>query len=170
RSALARGTAALALAADDLRANGRAVPAIARLDRAADRLARAERGSAWSAGLADAIVVLACSALAVAVPLLAGDLMAEFACVIARLAVAAIEPLSGLATACHRGPALRELARRIAPLAEDPPAVMTGSTPVPRPVTTVALDDVAAAYPGQDTPVFRGVTGEVARGEWLVVS
>lgn len=170
RSALARGTAALALAADDLRANGRAVPAIARLDRAADRLARAERGSAWSAGLADAIVVLACSALAVAVPLLAGDLMAEFACVIALLALAAIEPLSGLANACHRVPALRELARRIAPLAEDPPAVMTGSTPVPRPVTTVALDDVAAAYPGQDTPVFRGVTGEVARGEWLVVS
>ncbi|GGO66392.1 ABC transporter [Microbacterium nanhaiense] len=170
RSALARGTAALALAADDLRANGRAVPAIARLDRAGERLARAERGSAWSAGLADAVILLCCSALAAAVPVLAGGLAAEFACVVALLALAAVEPLSGLANACHRVPALRELARRIAPLADEPPAVMTGRTPVPRPVSSVALDDVAAAYPGQDVPVFRHVSGEVAPGEWLVVS
>ncbi|GGF42781.1 glutathione/cysteine ABC transporter permease/ATPase [Microbacterium sorbitolivorans] len=170
RSALARGTASLALAADDLRANGRAVPAIARLDRAADRLARAERGSAWCAGLADAVVVLACSALAAGAPLLAGGLAAEFACVVALLALAAVEPLTGLVGACHRLPALRELALRIAPLAEDPTPVMTGETPIPRPVSSVVLDDVAAAYPGQAVPVFRHVSGEVAPGEWLVVS
>jgi ATP-binding cassette subfamily C protein CydCD len=170
RSALVRGTASLALAADDLRANGRAIPAIARLDRAADRLARAERGSAWSAGLADAVVVLFCSALAAAAPVLAGGLAAEFACVVALLALAAVEPLSAFVGACHRVPALRELARRIAPLADEPPAVMTGTTPVPRPISSVALDDVAAAYPGQDAPVFRHVTGEAGPGEWLVVS
>ncbi|HLT68038.1 MAG TPA: thiol reductant ABC exporter subunit CydC [Microbacterium sp.] len=170
RSALARGTASLALAADDLRANGRAVPAIARLDRAAERLAAAERRAAWSAGLADAVVVLCCSALAAGAAILAGDLAAEFVCVVALLALAAVEPLSGLVGSCHRLPALRELAQRIAPLTEEPPAVMTGTTPVPRPISSVALDDVAAAYPGQETPVFRHVTGEATPGEWLVVS
>ena len=60
RSVLVRGTSALATAADELRANGSSLPAVARLDRTG-RATRAERSAAppGPPGLGSAIVVFA---------------------------------------------------------------------------------------------------------------
>ncbi len=170
RSTLVRGTAALSAAADELRANGTAPVALARLDQAGARLARAERQSAWAAGLGGGVVTLATSLLAVFVPVASTGVAAELVCVIALLALAALEPLEGLVAGGHRVPALREVVRRIAPLIDAPDPVSTGSAPAPHPVDELALTDVAATYPGRTTPVFRGVTGSARAGEWLVVS
>ena len=170
RSVLVRGTSALATAADELRANGTGIPAIARLDRTAARLARAERGSAWSTGLGSAIVVFACSVLAVAVPTMSVGTSGELACVIALLALAATEPLEEFVQAGHRIPALSEVSRRVSPLASAPKPVSTGTAPAPVPVRELALNDVAARYPGMDQAVFRGVNGSVRAGGWLVVA
>ncbi|MTE24674.1 thiol reductant ABC exporter subunit CydC [Microbacterium sp. ZXX196] len=170
RSALVRGTAALASAADDLRANGIAGSAVARLEVAGARLAAAERRNAWSAGLGSAIVVLAASALAVVVPAVSVGAPAELVCVVALLALAAVEPLEGLVAAAHRLPTLREVVRRLSPLMAAPTPVSSGTAEAPRPVREVALAGVAAQYPGQADPVFRGVTGTARAGAWLVVS
>lgn len=170
RSVLVRGTSALATAADELRANGSSLPAVARLDRTGARLARAERGSAWSAGLGSAIVVFACSALAVAVPTMSVGTPGELACVVALLALAATEPLEEFVQAGHRLPALSEVSRRVSPLAAQPEPVSTGTAPAPVPVRELVLSGVAAAYPGTDGSVFRGASGSVRAGGWLVVS
>ena len=170
RSTLVRGTAALATAADDLRANGVAHPAVTRLDQVGARLARAERWGSLGAGLGSAVAVFACSALAAWAPLLSPATPAELACVIALLALAAVEPIDELIVACHRIPALREVARRIAPLLTMPRPVSTGTAPAPRPVTRLEIDGVAATYPGRSEPVFSGLSGSVGTGEWLVVT
>ncbi|WP_197517501.1 thiol reductant ABC exporter subunit CydC [Microbacterium karelineae] len=170
RSALVRGTTALAAASDELRANGVSLPAVARLDRAGSRLAQAEKRAAWAAGLGGAVVVLAASTLAIVVAPLSTGSPAELACVVALLALAAVEPLEGLVAAAHRIPALREVARRLAPLTTPPQPVSTGTDPAPTPVRELALRGVAAKYPGTDEPVFRHVTGTAQAGDWLVVS
>src|SRR5690606_19857943 len=73
RSDIIRGTAALAASAGDLRANGVAGVALARLDRAAEKLARAEQPAAWAAGLGAAVVTLATTLPAGGVPPAATD-------------------------------------------------------------------------------------------------
>ncbi|WP_110590259.1 thiol reductant ABC exporter subunit CydC [Microbacterium suaedae] len=170
RSALVRGTSALASAADELRANGVSLPAVARLDRAGSRLAQAERRAAWASGLGSAVVVFAASSLAAAIAPLSLGVPAELACVVALLALAAVEPLEGFVAAGHRVPALREVARRLAPLTTPPEPVSTGTASAPHPVRELALQNVAAKYPGTDGPVFRHISGSARAGDWLVIS
>ncbi|GAA3670290.1 thiol reductant ABC exporter subunit CydD [Microbacterium marinilacus] len=170
RSAIVRGTAALSAAAADLRGNGVADRALDTLAEADTRLALAERRVAWAAGLGTAVVVLATTLLAVAVPVLAPGSRAELACVIALLALAALEPLADLVAAAHRLPALREIRSRIAPLLADPPSVQAGAVVPRRPVRELRLDGLAARYPGTETDVFGGVEGTARAGEWLVVA
>ncbi|MGI6877418.1 thiol reductant ABC exporter subunit CydC [Microbacterium sp. gxy059] len=170
RSALVRGTSALASASDELRANGVAGPALARLDRAGGRLARAERRTAWSAGLASAIVTFATSLLAAIVAPVAQASAAELVCVVALLALAALEPLEGLVSGARRIPALTAVARRLTPLMDAPDPVLAGREEAPDPVREISLASVAASYPGRTEPVFRDVTGTVRTGEWLIVS
>jgi ATP-binding cassette subfamily C protein CydCD len=167
RSALVRGTAALSSAADDLRANGVADRALAVLADADARLARAERRVSWGAGLGTAVVVLASTLLAVTTPLLSGGSPAELACVIALLALAALEPLADLVAASHRLPALGAVRGRIAPLLEEPPVAVSGTSVPADPIRELALDGLGARY--GETDVFAGLDGVARAGEWLVV-
>ncbi|MGW8484487.1 thiol reductant ABC exporter subunit CydC [Microbacterium sp. NPDC055903] len=169
RSDIVRGTAALADAADDLRGNGVEEVALDRLDAAAHRLSRAENGAAWSAGLGGAVITLAAAALAAVVPALAGDLPAEFACVVALLSLAMIEPLTGLVSAVHRIPLLRALLRRIDPVLRPAPPVPWGDGEPDAAVAEVVLDDVTVRYAGAAMPAVDGVTGTARRGRWLVL-
>ncbi|WP_345751757.1 thiol reductant ABC exporter subunit CydC [Microbacterium rhizophilus] len=173
RSALARGTAALVAAADDLRANGVAGRALATLDDADARLVRAERRVAWGVGLGTAVVVLATTLLAVSVPVLSAGAPAELVCVISLLSLTALEPLADLVAAGHRLPALGEVRARLAPLLHAPvdpigpnPGPNRGSSGRQR-VGELALDGLAARY--GEVEVFAGIDGVARAGEWLVV-
>jgi len=171
RSAIVRGTAALADAADDLRGNGEApvAAALARLDGTAARLARAERSAAWGSGTGLAVATLATSLLAIAPAVLAPQLPAERLAVVALLALAALEPVGALVGAVHRLPALRAVLRGLGPVLEPVPPALTGDVAPADSVRSLVLDDVAARYPGTDRPVFEGLSGAAAAGEWLVV-
>ncbi|MBP2436733.1 thiol reductant ABC exporter subunit CydC [Microbacterium amylolyticum] len=170
RSALVRGTSALAAASDDLRGGGATTPALARLEMAGERLATAERRQARSAGAASAVVAFATSLLAVAVPLVSPGMPAELICVVALLALAAFEPLDALVSGAQRIPALREVVRRIAPLLDAPAPVSSGTASAPTPLDELRLDGVAATYSGRSEPVFLDATATVKTGEWLIVS
>ncbi|WP_082542928.1 thiol reductant ABC exporter subunit CydC [Microbacterium sp. Root53] len=169
RSALVRGTASLAAAADDLRANAAADAALSVLAEADARLADAERRVAWASGAGTAAVVLACSALAFLVPVWAPGAPAELACVIALLSLAAAEPLTDLVAAAHRLPALTEVRHRLAPVLAEPAPVSTGTATPASPVWELRLDGVAARYPGAAAPVFAPIDGAVRTGQWLAV-
>uniref|UniRef100_UPI003863FE3C thiol reductant ABC exporter subunit CydC n=1 Tax=Agrococcus sp. Ld7 TaxID=649148 RepID=UPI003863FE3C len=169
RSELVRGTAALASASPDLRANGVAVVALTQLDEAAERLASAERRAAWAAGLGAAIVTAAASTLAFLVPVLAPELSAEGAAVIALLSLALLEPLTDLVGAVHRIPALRAVLARLGPVLRPAPRPDWGETTPASPVTAVELCGVAVRYPGMPHAAVTHVDGAATATRWLVL-
>ncbi|BDZ38973.1 thiol reductant ABC exporter subunit CydC [Microbacterium suwonense] len=168
RSAIVRGTSALASASADLRGNGVTDSALNELDVHADRLADAERRAAWSAGLGTAIVTAATTLLAVLVPLLSADSPAASASVIALLALAVLEPLAALVSSAQRMPALRALLDRLDPILQPAPAAGWGERN-PDATQRLALDDVTIRYPGTAEPAVSGVSGATSRGRWLVL-
>ncbi|MVQ43093.1 thiol reductant ABC exporter subunit CydC [Microbacterium sp. MAH-37] len=169
RSEIVRGTSALSAAADDLRSNGAAPAALEVLDAGAERLAKAERRAAWSAGLGAAVVTAGVTLLGVLIPLIGPDLPAERASVIALVALALAEPLVALVDAVGRMPALRALISRLSPVLEPAPAVGWSGSRLDDPVRELALDDVDFQYPGTAAPAVAGVSGRAARGRWLVL-
>ncbi|REJ04514.1 thiol reductant ABC exporter subunit CydC [Microbacterium bovistercoris] len=169
RSEIVRGTSALGAAADDLRTNGAAPAALVVLDSSADQLATAERRAAWSAGLGAAVVTAGVTLLGILVPLLAPDLPAERASVVALVALAMAEPLVALVDAVGRMPALRALISRLSPVLEPAPAVAWGTSRLDAPVRELELDDVSIRYPGTPAPAVAGVSGLATRGRWLVL-
>jgi len=168
RSAIIRGTSALAAAADDLRGNGVTEPALRQLDAHADRLADAERRAAWSAGLGAAVITAATTLLAVLAPLLTAQGSAASASIVALLALAVLEPLSDLVASTQRMPALRELLRRLDLILQPALSASWGSGH-PDATHELALDDVSVRYPSTPGPAVEGVSGMVPRGRWLVL-
>src|SRR5699024_1559540 len=152
RSRNVRGSEALAAAAADLRGNGVAARALARLDAAAGRLAAAEHRAAWAAGLGTAVVTAGATGLAVTVPVLSIGHPAEQVSVIALLSLAVIEPLTELVGAVHRIPALREILARLSPILQPVPAADWGEEAPEDHIGQVALDDVTVRYPGAARP------------------
>ncbi|GAA4782757.1 thiol reductant ABC exporter subunit CydC [Microbacterium gilvum] len=169
RSGIVRGTTSLAAAAGDLRGNGRVDAALADLDTRAAALARAERRSAWSAGLGAAVVTAGATGLAVVVPVLSGGAAAESASVVALLSLAVLEPLAASVAAAHRLPALRAALARLGDVLRPAPQPEWGDGGPGRPVAEVALDDVAIGYPGATALAVDGVDGAARRGRWLVL-
>jgi ATP-binding cassette subfamily C protein CydCD len=168
RSAIIRGTSALAAAADDLRGNGVSEPALCELDAHAERLADAERRAAWSAGLGIAVSTAPTTLLAVLAPLLTAPGSAAAASIVALLALAVLEPLSALVTSAQRMPALRALLRRLDPILQPAPAASWGSVRADA-VHVLGLDDVTVRYPGAPAPAVSGISGTADRGRWLVL-
>ncbi|MFE6733352.1 thiol reductant ABC exporter subunit CydC [Microbacterium sp. NPDC057650] len=169
RSEIVRGTAALTSAADDLRSNGVAADALRTLDASAAALATAERRTAWSAGLGAAVVTAGVTLLGVLVPLLAPQLPADRASVLALVALALAEPLVALVDAIGRMPALRALIARLSPVLEPAPAVPWGAAQLDGPTRELELAEVAIRYPGAPAPAVAGVDGRAERGRWLVL-
>jgi len=64
-------------------------------------------------------------------------------------------------------PALRAALRRVSAITALPSPVSSGTLPVSR-IDTIALDGLAAGWPGAE-PAFRGLNASVSRGDWLVV-
>ena len=169
RSRIVRGSEALAAAAADLRGNGVAARALARLDAAAGHLAAAEHRAAWAAGLGTAVVTAGATGLAVTVPVLSIGHPAEQVSVIALLSLAVIEPLTELVGAVHRIPALREILARLSPILQPVPAADWGEEAPDDHIGQVALDDVTIRYPGAAQPAVTGVTGTATAEHWLVL-
>jgi ATP-binding cassette subfamily C protein CydCD len=169
RSAIVRGTAALADSAGDLRGNNITDAALVVLDGAAERLSGAERRAAWSAGLGGAVITLATALLAVLVPILSPGLPAEYASVIALLSLALLEPLAALVAAVHRAPAVRALLRTLGPMLRPAPQPVWGDADPADAVTEVALDAVTIRYPEAERPAVESVSGRARRGRWLIV-
>ncbi|MGF6821774.1 ATP-binding cassette subfamily C protein CydCD [Microbacterium sp. ZKA21] len=169
RSDIVRGTAALAVAADDLRGNAATPAAMEVLDAAAGRLADAERRAAWSAGLGSALITGPLAVLAVVIAPLSPQLPAEYASVIALLALALIEPLTGLVAAAQRIPALRAVLARLDPILRPAPAPEWGTRTIDAATRELELDDVTIRYPGIERPAVTDVRGTARRGRWLVL-
>lgn len=168
RSAIVRGTSALASASADLRGNGVSDRALRELDAHAELLATAERRAAWSAGLGTAVVTAATTLLAVLVPVLSAGAPAASASIVALLALAVLEPLAALVASAQRMPALRALLARLDPILQPAPAP-AWRTGHPDAVRQIALERVTVRYPGTARPAVAGVTGMAERGRWLVL-
>ncbi len=173
RSTVLRRFASMLGAADELRANGvdgRIRRQLRELDRSAGVSAKR---SAWALGLGNAIVVSACALTAMlALPIAASatpTMQPGLVAVLALVPLGLIDPLLELVAAVQLAPALWEV------LANLHGATVEGrAAPRPRfdeqPIEHLALEGVAARWPGSADLVVQDVTAEIARGEWLVVT
>ncbi|MDP9026686.1 MAG: ATP-binding cassette domain-containing protein, partial [Actinomycetota bacterium] len=179
RALVAARFSALVDAAPDLRANGLAAQAVARVADADAALAADERRIARSAGLGAALLSFATAGLAVLVPVLAGagllgrGVPAESVAVVALLALASIDPLGEVLRASQRVAALRAVLGRLRPFAGDPVQVVAeplvaepASQPLHARVRRLELDGLAARWPGAAHPVFAGVDAGARAGDW----
>ncbi|MDO7882774.1 thiol reductant ABC exporter subunit CydC [Salinibacterium soli] len=167
RSGILRLFGAALDAADDLRGNGvdsRVRARLAELDEAA---ARSSRRVALAQGLGAALVLLAgcLGSLGMLSAAATAQLPAALAAVLVLLPIALLEPLLSAVAAIAHWPALTAALAKTAELDLDASPVAPGADPG---VTTLAVHDVAAGWPGAPA-VFSGVTATVSRGEWLVV-
>jgi len=169
RSAIMRGTASLAAAADDLRGNDVHEIALSRLNAAATGLAKSESRLSWSAGAGVAIITAALSALAGLVAVAAPHAPGELASVIALLSLALIEPLTGLVNAAHRVPALRALLARIGPALRPPLLPTWGDDEPDAPVAQLDVHRASIRYPGAAAPAVCGLSASTRRGTWLLL-
>ena len=169
-----RGVAALGRAARDLRANGVADRAVARVDREADALAAAERRAAPIAEAAPAVAAAIAALTAIAAGLLlgaTGGIPVSTVAVIVLLVLAAGDPLAAGAVALQKLPALGSALGSVGRLLATPEAPAGGNLVVP-PAGPIhlALDDVAVTWPGATRPAVEHVTAAVWRGDWLAVT
>ncbi|MFC5502132.1 thiol reductant ABC exporter subunit CydC [Lysinimonas soli] len=171
-SALTRDVTALVRSADELRANGVADRAAARIARSGQRRAAAERRSAWTAGLALAIASAGTGLLAVTAPALTDGLAhasAETVAVVALLALAALEAIAGAASAAQRLPGLLWVIAPLDELFSSTPRRVAGTGAVPAAIRSVRFDDVGIVWPGEPAPVFSHLNSRATRPDWLVI-
>ena len=171
-SALTREFTALVRSADELRANGVADRAAARIALSGDRRAAAERRSAGTAGLALAIASAGTGLLAVTAPAMTAALAhssAETVAVVALLVLAAFEAIAGAAIAAQRLPGLLCVAAPLDPLLSSTPHGGAGTGAVPASVRSIRFDDLSVAWPGELEPVFTHLNARATRPDWLVI-
>ncbi|WP_036282264.1 ATP-binding cassette domain-containing protein, partial [Microbacterium sp. CH12i] len=111
----------------------------------------------------------AATALAFLVPVLAPELTAAGASVIALLSLSLLEPLTDLVAGVHRVPSMRAVLRRLGPVLRPTPHPEWGETQPPSPIAELALQDVAVRYPNTPQPAVAGVDGRADAGRWLVL-
>lgn len=169
RSHLVRGSASLSAAAADLRGNGVAAVAVARLDDINRKQAADERRATRGAGLGTAAVTAGTSALAVLVAVTDPGVGAERASVIALLCLALGEPLAAWVAAVHRVPSVRSLLRGLGSVTGPFPQPTWGDGAPNGPVESVALEQVSIRYPHTTRPAVDGVDALARTGRWLLV-
>jgi ATP-binding cassette subfamily C protein CydCD len=170
-SELTRGFAAVGRSARDLRANGVADLAVRDLDARSLAAARAEARSSRAAdlGVLAAPLLAGFTALLGATLLVGASAHAGIVAIVGLLVLSAGEPLAAAAAAAHRIPALATALGEVGRLLVPPVRAARGSERAPAVIDRLELDDVAVAWPGAATPVVAGLSGEAARGRWLVV-
>jgi ATP-binding cassette subfamily C protein CydCD len=166
RSELVRRMSALGEAAAELRGGGLAPAALTGIERAGERLARAERRTALASGVGTALALAGCAGLAVAAPVLAPAAMpVSTVAVVSLLALALVEAVDGVAAATRRIPVLHAVLARLAPVL-DTPETIDGVRRLHAPVERIDLDGVSRVLP-DGTPLFVGVSGELTTGRTL---
>jgi ATP-binding cassette subfamily C protein CydCD len=166
RSELVRRVSALGAAAGELRGGGLTPAALAAVDRAGERLARAERRTALASGMGTALALLGCAGLAVVTPVLAPATMpVSTVAVVSLLALALVEAVDGVAAAVRRIPTLRAVLLRLVPVL-DAPATIDGVRRLHARVEHLELDDVARSLP-DGTRLFSGVDATLEPGRTL---
>ena len=169
RSRLVRGSASLSAAAADLRGNGVAAEAVARLDDINAGQATDERRATRGAGLGTAAVTAGTAAVAVLVAVSDPGVGAERASVIALLCLALGEPLAAWVAAAHRVPSVRSLLRGLGSVLGPFPQPTWGDGAPGGPVESVALEQVSIRYPNTERPAVDGVDALARTGRWLLV-
>jgi ATP-binding cassette subfamily C protein CydCD len=179
RSTLTRRFSTMLAAAADLKANGVDGGVRAELRRLDARAGAAARRGAWALGLANAVVVLACAAAAVLVLPLTADAVAsgrlgpEIVAVLAFTPLALIDALLELVAAVQNYPSLRRALGALEAIVDERTGRDGGTMSPPTEIESLVLEDVAATWssePESSEPVFSGVSAEVRRGQWLVVT
>ncbi|WP_460518082.1 ABC transporter ATP-binding protein/permease [Humibacter antri] len=178
RSAILTAFTDLLVARDDLTPTAKD-RVIRRIDDAGAAAARTERRTAYAEGAASALVVLACCVAAVVMlplataPMASGTLRPELVAVLVLVPLALIEPLLDTVAAASRAPALATVFARVRVATSVPAGVPQQPDPTTRAalgvVRGIRLDGVSFRYPDASRPVFTGIHGAVARGEWLAV-
>jgi thiol reductant ABC exporter CydC subunit len=142
-------------------AEERTLGRIASADRELDRLARRD---AFVGGLAEGLSILVAGLTMAAVLAVAvaahedGALERVFVALLALLALASFEAVSGLPSAARELSATLGAGRRVLELIDREPAVRDPGSPLPVPApTTVALEDVTARYSSHEPPVVRNL-------------
>ncbi len=167
--------AALFAAADDLRANGVARAAVRRVEAMDAEQERAEHRAAWATGVGDALVVLLCGVLALAMlPIAAagveaGAISTAVVAVLVLTPLGLAEPFSGVVQAALRAPTLARVLARLHRVTAMTDRVVPGEATLER-ADRLGLERVAFRWPDTDTDVFADLDAEVSRGEWLVVT
>lgn len=169
RSHLVRGSAALSAAAADLRGNGVAEVAVARLDDVSRELAADERRTTRGAGLGTAVVTAGTGVLAALVAVADPGVGAEQASVIALLCLALGEPLAAWVSAVQRVPSVRSLLRGLGAVLRPFPQPAWGDGAPDGPVESVTLEQVSIRYPHTARPAVAGVDADARTGRWLLV-
>ena len=169
RSRLVRGSASLSAAAADLRGNGVAAEAVARLDDINAGQATDERRATRGVGLGTAAVTAGTAAVAVLVAVSDPGVGAERASVIALLCLALGEPLAAWVAAVHRVPSVRSLLRGLGSVLGPFPQPTWGDGAPGGPVESVALEQVSIRYPNTERPAVDGVDALARTGRWLLV-
>lgn len=169
-------TAGLLRASRDISVNGLADRALDSLAALEIRAARSVRRSSWAAGIGQGLVILGCTAAAVAILAGSGGQPAEIVAVVVLMQLALIEPFTAGVAAVQQWAPLGALTRRLDAQLE--PAGAAGHAghraPAAETVTgadapALALVDAAVGYePGVD--VVEGVTLDVRRGSWTALT
>lgn len=174
-----RQTAALFGAATDVHANGldaRATSGIRAIER---ELSRRMRAIASARGVAGALITLSCVAASLAMigiarrPVADGRISEEVVAVLVLTPLALIDAFLAATTAIQQFSALETVVRRFAWLEERPARREQSNGAVvalDAPLQLIELDGVSARWPEQSKPVFRDISAELARGDWLTVT
>ncbi len=185
RSRIMRIVASLFSAAPDLHVNGvdnRVLTELDRLDRQSDQVARR---TARALGLGNAIVIFACTATAMAMLWVARDALGQgvispqVCAVLVLTPLALIDPFLATCDAAQQWPALQRALGRLRADASPLTYVFPVTTPdLPEElqpadaerVSTLAIDNLAARWPGDRHEVFAGLTATTGPNRWLVVT
>jgi thiol reductant ABC exporter CydC subunit len=174
RAALADGTRGVAelLAFGAEEAHARRLSALgAAAARARIRLADAAALGGALAALAADLTALGVLALAIALAA-GGRIDGVWLASTALVTLAAFEAVAPLPAAWHALPAMREAARRILELADEPPAVTEPSGGPPAPVASAPLFEVRElrfSHPGAAWPALDGVSLRLERGRRVAI-
>ena len=170
---LAERATTLFAAADQLAANGVGKVQAATFSQADAGVAKPLRRLAWADGFGQGAVSLltTMAALLAATTAIGAGVDPRAAAVAALLMLALAEPLGQYIDAVSALPALGTLMNKTLPLLDAPTTVQKATAEAAGPaVERLAVSNITARYPGVSHPVFTGISGGTARGQWWSVS
>jgi ATP-binding cassette subfamily C protein CydCD len=178
RSASVRTFAGMLAASAELKANDADVVVRQRVSMLDAQLARADRRSAFSLGIGTALVVLACSSVAIlmlpvaAADVAGGALPAGLMAVLVLTPLGLIDPLLDAVDAAQQWPTLKRVLGRVGDVTAAGDSANTDSddtTEAPS-VESLTIQDLAYTYPNATVSAFSGLDAAVTRGQWLTVT